>query len=229
MRPNCANICNLAYTDNLYENLQTRQKYLNAKYNSLEIFLARNSSRTVIDISKPWQYNERVYFWKSWTNDCFWTKRSIFTVVDIFLSMERVPRVGGGIRGSAALKSAQCRKLYFGICCFAQMKTLEFVFWSRNKAICPHHTCLLLFVIFLFFPMAFTAIKSQCSPQGSTFTFQDGGSVPAKLPADGCTVDGGGREHQGAVQWLHWGRQVSLRVLSRFKTWWEQSSIQFQY
>ena len=46
MRPNCANICNLAYTDNLYENLQTRQKYLNAKYNSLEIFLARNSTYT---------------------------------------------------------------------------------------------------------------------------------------------------------------------------------------
>ena len=107
---------------------------------------------------------------------------------------------GWGIRRSAALKSAQCRKLYFGICCFAQMKTLEFVFWSRNKAICPHHTCLLLFVIFLFFPMAFTAIKSQCSPQVSTFTLQDGGSVPAELPADGCTVDGGGREHQGAVQ-----------------------------
>ena len=91
--------------------------------------------------------------------------------------------------------------------------TLEFVVLRKFKLwnLCfgaetkpSAHTCSPpVFVIFVFFPLAFTAIKSQCSPQGSTFTFQDGGSVPAELPADGCTVDGGGGEHQGAVQRLH--------------------------
>ena len=130
-----------------------------------------------------------------------------------------------------------------GVCCFKECTMPQIILWNllfctnENFGICvleqkQSHLptpAPLLFVIFLFFPLAFTAIKSECSPQVSTFTLQDGGSVPAELPADGCTVDGGGREHQGAVQRLHWGRQVSLRVVSRFKTWWEQSSIQFQY
>ena len=101
-----------------------------------------------------------------------------------------------------------------GVCCFKECTMPQIILWNllfctnENFGICvleqkQSHLptpAPLLFVIFLFFPLAFTAIKSECSPQVSTFTLQDGGSVPAELPADGCTVDGGGREHQGAVQ-----------------------------
>ena len=107
--------------------------------------------------------------------------------------MERVPRVGGGgIQGSAALKSAQCRKLYFGICCSAQMETLEFVFWSRNKAICPHllPSCLYDFCLF---PAGFHC--NQVSMFTSRFNFHfSGWWFCTSWTASGWLHSGWGRE-----------------------------------
>ena len=76
--------------------------------------------------------------------------------------MERVPRVGGGIQGSAALKSAQCRKLYFGICVLHKWKLWNLCFGAETKP--SAHTCSPpVCMIFVFFQLAFTAIESQLS------------------------------------------------------------------
>ena len=174
MRPNCANICNLAYTDNLYENLQTRQKYLNAKYNSLEIFwheipLIRKGrrNRTDSDISKPWRYND--LFLEIMNKPLFLNKGKHIYCCRHFLEHGESSKGGWGDSG---------------VCCFKECTMPQIILWNllfctnENFGICvleqkqshlPTPAPLLL-VILLFFPLVFTAIKSECSLQVSTFT-----------------------------------------------------------